>query len=263
MGAEMHVSEYYNLEKTQAELDFVDVDIRNDVRLYVDPRAIAQLPGDWAASCVTSIQNFFQRVLDCIAAGDDSRAVYLLSHLREPNETHLGLSKGESKGSALGDKLAEEFWSALSKSKAVETGLIQDLEDTALLVEGVGRDRISDITTNLIRRQLIEYTHEACEFHGIPLVPDVPSGSLWNVELGDWQEEPTHLPVPDGKKLLLIPKEIVRRALHMNSHDYYTHKVLGFLWAEEDAAGGLAKVVRGRVMTTKADVDTKPGSTDE
>ncbi|NLU79097.1 hypothetical protein HCA58_12060 [Micromonospora sp. HNM0581] len=253
----MRVSEYYKLDKKQSELDFVDVDIVNDVRLYVDPRAIAQLSGPWADSCASSIQSFFQRVLDAITDGDNDLALSLLSNLREPNETHLGLSRGPSKGSGVGNELARDFWQALSSSKAVRTGLIQDLEDTALLIEGVDRDRISDITTNIIRRQLISYTQETSEYHGIPLDEGVASGPLWNSNKGEWHEEYTSLPKPNGAKLILIPKEIVRRKLHMNSSDYYRHQVLNFLVAQEYAAGSLVKLVRGRPTVTKKDVDAK------
>jgi hypothetical protein len=253
----MRVSEYYKLGKRQSELDFVDVDTTDDAALYVDPRAIAQLSGAWANSCVSAIQSFFQRVLDAISDGDDDLALSLLSNLREPNETHLGLSRGPSNGSGVGNELARDFWQALSSSNAVRTGLIQDLEDTALLIEGVDRDRISDITTNIIRRQLIAYTQETCEYHGIPLSDNVGSGPLWNASKGEWYEEYTSLPTPNGAKLVLVPKEIVRRKLHMNSNDYYRHQVLNFLVSQEYASGSLVKLIRGRPVVTKKDVDAK------
>jgi hypothetical protein len=36
------LSEAFNLEKTQAELDFVDVDLARDAPLFIDPFAISQ-----------------------------------------------------------------------------------------------------------------------------------------------------------------------------------------------------------------------------
>jgi len=59
----MRVSEYFHLNRTQPTLDFVDVDIRDDLRLFVDPRALRLLPSDWAAECVALIQNFFRHVI--------------------------------------------------------------------------------------------------------------------------------------------------------------------------------------------------------
>ena len=63
-----------------------------------------------------------------------------------------------SKGRAVGSHLAEELWRALSRSQAVKTGLVKDLEDTVLLVEGIGPDNISDITINIILKPLAQLT---------------------------------------------------------------------------------------------------------
>jgi hypothetical protein len=56
---------------------------------------------------------------------------------------------------------------------------LQDLEDTALVVEGIDIDRISDVTTNIIREPLIDYTQNVAEQHGIP-VEQVGSGHTWD-----------------------------------------------------------------------------------
>src|SRR4051812_45873486 len=98
----MRVSQYYKLKRTQAELDFVDVDIRGDTPLFLDPTAIRNLSSDWAHESIAYIQDFFTTVLDSISAGRNNEARRLLRGLREPNETHLGLSSGRSRGRALG-----------------------------------------------------------------------------------------------------------------------------------------------------------------
>src|SRR5205814_2141831 len=120
----MRVSQRYKLGRTQGELDFVDVDTTKDTALFIDPRAMAQLNNSWARSCTSNVQSFFQRVLEAIHTGNDDEAIALLMGLGEPNETHLGLSRGRSRGNAVGEKLAKEFWQALSSSRAVRSGLI-------------------------------------------------------------------------------------------------------------------------------------------
>jgi len=47
----MRVSEYYSLNMNQPSLDFVDVDINNDVTLFVDPRAFLLNNSDWGHEC--------------------------------------------------------------------------------------------------------------------------------------------------------------------------------------------------------------------
>lgn len=114
------------------------------------------------------MQDFFEEVLAGIRSGNNYRAEQLLRRLKEPNETHLGLSSGKARGRALGVESAHDVWEALSQSAAARTGLLKDLEDTVLMIEGVGVDIVSDMTTNIIREPLIQYTQEACEFYGIP-----------------------------------------------------------------------------------------------
>ena len=59
----MRVSEYFNLNKTQPSLDFVDVDVENDVRLFIDPRAFITIPSDWGNECIALIRDYFSVLL--------------------------------------------------------------------------------------------------------------------------------------------------------------------------------------------------------
>ncbi len=123
----MRISEYYKLRRTQPMLDFVDVDITGDTPVFIDPRALRLLPSKWGDECISLIQSFFRAVLVAIHDSKHSEAQRLLRTLREPNETHLGLSKGKSRGRELGRESAYDLWNALSKSEAVKSGLLEDL----------------------------------------------------------------------------------------------------------------------------------------
>ncbi len=94
-----------------------------------------------------------------------------------------GPVKGDITGSSLGHILQMIFGKLLSKSSATKHGLLEELEDTILMVEGISSDIVSDIATNIIRYPLIKYTHEACATYGIPLGRDVDSGPLWDPRL--------------------------------------------------------------------------------
>ncbi len=174
----MRVSEYYSLGRNQASLSFIDIDIENDIKLFVNARAIRILESDWGEQCTYLISDFFDAVIGSIRKGDHKKALQILSRLREPNETHLGLSRGKSEGRGLGPEKAKQIWTALCSSKAVKTGLLSDLEDTVLLVEGVSTDILSDIVTNIIRGPLIEFTQNIAEEYGIPMQPEVASGPI-------------------------------------------------------------------------------------
>ena len=222
----MRVSEYFDLGRTQPELDFVDVDIYGDVPLFLDPRAIRLLENDWGAACVSLIQDFFTYLLTLIRAGNSVRASRLLASPGEPNETHLGLSSGRARGRGMGPELGTKVHEALAASEAIKTGLLEDLEETVLMVENISFDRVSDIATNIMRGRLIQYTQDMAEEYSIPLTPDVDSGPVWEPTERRWIRQYVQLPRTKYGKLLLVPKAIVRRKLNMDPGEYYNGYVL-------------------------------------
>jgi len=96
-------SEYFNLNKSQYELDFVDVPINNgDVPLFIDPYAISKRTDYWSIECHNAIVDFFQYLIDQISQGNTQQARNALSGLREPNQTRLGMSTGSQEEEVLG-----------------------------------------------------------------------------------------------------------------------------------------------------------------
>jgi hypothetical protein len=255
------VSEHYNLKRTQPSLDFVDIDIVGDIRFFVDPRALRLLDTDWGHECVALVQHFFEFVMQAIRKGNSAKAKELLKVLREPNETHLGLSRAEARGRALGHESARDVYESLNSSEAAKTGMLEDLEDTILLVDGISSDIISDITTNLIREPLIHYTQSVCSWYGIPLQRDVDSGPLWDPSANTWHSQFVDLPVTPTGKLLLVPKSIVRRKMEYDADEYYRHYILERLKEVELAANSELVVLLkdGRRRINKKDLEEKYG----
>ena len=56
-------SEHFNLGISQAQLDFVDVELSGDTPLYLDPYAIQTKSDDWSSKCIDQIRSFFQSLL--------------------------------------------------------------------------------------------------------------------------------------------------------------------------------------------------------
>jgi len=223
--------------------------------------ALRYLESDWGQRCVSLLQSFFTEVVECMRDGRDSRAQNLLSSLSEPNETHLGLSRGTSAGRGMGRGLAQEIWDSLRTSRAVATGLLEDLEDAALFVPGVGHDRVSDITINIIREPLIEFTQDVAHYYGIPLAPDVQSGRMWETQSRSWKSTLTELPVTPAGRLILVPKSIVRQRGTFDPGEYYNHYILPYLQDEEIShQTSLVRTVRGIARVTKKAVREKYGT---
>jgi hypothetical protein len=261
----LRVSDAFNLGATQGSLDFVDVDITDDVPVFIDPTAIRTQHGDWAEKCQLELQTFFEELLAAIKAKDLPLTRKLIYPLIEPNETHLGNSRGKSRGRGLGhNKNSERLVQALTESKAASTGLLQDLEDTALFIERIGRDIISDMTTCVIRGSLIEYTQQMCLFHEIPL-EDQESGPIWDHTSSKWLESSlVKLPRGGSNKLLLVPKSIVRLRPTVDSGEYYRGYLRPYFEDEELNRPGssLVEVLKdGRRKVRKKKLDEKLGTT--
>lgn len=213
----------------------MDVDIWGDDRLYIDPRALRTLRTARTDECVMLLQDFFGTVIAAIRNGKHAQARMLLRQLREPNETHLGLSTGYARGHALGPGSAHNVWDALVNSEAVKSGLLEELEETVLMIEGISFDIVSDIATNVIREPLIRFTQEQCAAHGIS-TKNVGSGPLWDPGRHEWTQRFEELPVAGTGKLLLVPKLLVRKQLHFRPDDYFQHYILDYLQQAEISA---------------------------
>src|SRR5579864_960216 len=109
----MRFSAAFRIDKTQAELDFVDVDLGRDTPLFVDPFALSIRKDAWSYQCTQHVLSFFQTAIDAIHSGDDTCARQTLTNLSEPNETRLGLSRGEPSGRGIGGKQEYDLYAAL------------------------------------------------------------------------------------------------------------------------------------------------------
>lgn len=245
----MRVSDYFHLGARQPDLDFVDIPIETDVRLFVDPYALHVAPGDWAAEASDRLRLYFERLVQRIRRGNFDDAVDILRGVSEPNDARLGFSDGEPRGSSIGGGKSEALARALSVSGAMRSGRIRDLGEFELLVPNIGRDAVSDITISVIRDLLIAYTHQQCELHGIAM-RNTSSGMYWDPAERQWANRYVQLPQvkearPALRNLLLVPKYIVRRELSLESRDFYEHDVLDYLQAEYASAGqSLGSTVR-------------------
>ncbi|WP_138841894.1 hypothetical protein [Rhodococcus pyridinivorans] len=243
----MRVSEKFGLGVTQASLDFVDVDIDGDIPAFIDPKAIRLQTGDWGVTCQALLQSYFDALLSAIKSGNKSGIATLVARTGEPNETHLGYSTAYARGSGLGGgKKFEAIVEALTTSKAGTTGLLHDLEDTALLVPNVNKDGVSDIATNVLRGPLVIYTQQMCGHYGIPMVKQ-HCGHAWDAKSKAWVELQTELPRANNSPLILVPKSIVRLKLTLDTDEYYRGFIRPYYEDIElsNPTSGLVRILKG------------------
>lgn len=216
----------------------------------------------WATECSSLLQHIFERLLEHVQNNDRSAGLVMLEGLSERNEFHLGFSRGRSQGSGIGRQFALKFWNALTKSRAGRTGLLKDLEDACLFLDGVGPDRISDAACNVLRGPLIRYTQDMCRYYGIPLHQDVDSGPIWTPQADRWEDSLIELPTTPYGTLLLVPKIAVRHRLVYDAQRYYSRYLLPRMQIHEKSLNsGLVETLKsGKTRVTKKALRGKYGA---
>ena len=228
----MRLSKHFRLGVTQAELDFVDVDTSRDTRLFLDPYLLAISEDPWSVEAHDTINSFFSFFLGLLYSNERDQARELFDHLHEPNETCLGLSRQRPQGRGVGEDDAQRIFDSLADSQAAKTGLLRDLEDCSIFVKGIGKDKASDMTTNIIRRHLIEYTIQQCRQWDIPLQPRSPSGFCWNAEVRAWEVGFSENLYVADRRILLVPRAAVSFCKQYSPDKYHRHFLLRFLQHE-------------------------------
>ncbi len=228
----MRISQKFNLNKSQYELDFVDIDPDIDTPLFLDPYFISKCDFPFAEAAHVSIQSYFEHLLALLRTNKDIEAEELFSHLGETNDICMGMSTGKPRGHGMGPEDTTAIFKSLRQSRAILTGIMEDIEDFRIFVPNVDKDKVSDMTANIIKWHLIQYTIEQCLLHDIPLTASVPSGMYWDSDRRVWDNQYVQRLVIDERPILLVPKRIVSYTDKYTSHEYRQHFVLNFLQHE-------------------------------
>jgi hypothetical protein len=224
----MHFSHFYKLNiRGHEDIDFVDVNLKTDIRLFLDPYIIDHTYDSFSRECTAAINSFFRCIFDCCKSGDDYLLAELLDFGHEPNETKLGLSRGQSCGKGASQEILYNTFKKISRSHFLEDGLIQDPMDICLFVENFAEDRMSDLITNIIRKKLYDFTKLQCNKHSI-ILSDTKEiiGCWWNPQTLSWETIVDYPLKANNRKLLLVPKIFVSPKYFYSVGLYLRHKIL-------------------------------------
>lgn len=224
----MRISEVMGITKSQLELDFYDYEIEKDTLLFFDPYYISKKEDAFLSECNEYINSFFNQFL-LLLKRDEVRAFRLFSHLGEVNEICLGMSSGKPSGRGIGYIDAKKIFFAIKNSKAVQDEVLEHLEDIRLFVEGVDKDKISDMVANIIKYPLIKYTIEQCRLYDVPM-RTVETGFYWNKNR--WERSHEDMIVFRNKRYLLFPRNILTASNSYCADQYYRMYVLEHLKVE-------------------------------
>lgn len=215
-----NISSSFKLKVKQDNLPFVDVVLDNDNLLFIDPRQIQNSSARSDKAIKDCLYKFFGHLVASIAGGNRRRTLELLNGIEEPKETRLGYGRNNSNGRSAGPQIKQKLIDAIANNPVIKAKKVSNLSDISFFIPDVGIDRISDISTKVIKRFLIEFTQKQCRAFGIPM-KTVSQKSILNPGTLEWEKKSVELPVfNDGgadKSIIFVPKHFVNRKTDADS----------------------------------------------
>jgi hypothetical protein len=195
-----------------------NVSLVNDLPLFIDPFLLFHSDMEEYRKLHDEIIAYLVFLRDKAAGGKVNegllRSWYCFPEVRQ---NWLGFSISGNSGTGLGIDFAQALHGNLHKlfpDFGVETITEgSHLEKVCLISDGVGRDNISDFTTNLIKDFLCRYTEAFAKEHLQPKhVRQVAiNKARFNYETQVWERGTYRLPWTGGDYVILTPKDILTR----------------------------------------------------
>jgi len=214
-----HFSDYFGvLPEILEKYGAFNVSLLSDLPLFIDPFLLFNSKKDEYRELHSRIIIYLKFLRDKSAAGGLSRGlVQAWYRFPEVRQNWLGFSKTSNRGSGLGSDFARALHENLHRvftdfgSEQVTKG--SHLEKLCLFSDGVGKDHVSDFTTNLIKEFLLDYTQAFAKEHVHPTLRRkvrVP-GVRFNYITETWEVQTYDLPYFEGDYVLLTPKDMLTK----------------------------------------------------
>ena len=195
----------------------LDISLVADLPLFIDPFLLFHSEKPEYQALHQGIIEYLRFLRDQSVAGNVTDAhLKLWFHFKEVDNTWLGFAVESNRGSGLGNDFARALRANFGKLLDPEQTTITKsyhLEKLCLIAGGVGRDRISDFTTNLIKGYLCEYTQAFATKHIDPryLRKFSVAKAEFNYSTRAWMTRTYMLPCFNDDFVLLVPADILSR----------------------------------------------------
>lgn len=206
------ISQFFKIEGSQSDFEFVDLNIDGDTRLYVDPYLLHHSP-QIGKIAEDKIFKFFSKIINYHLSGNESEMRRLFRNSQENNALHIGMSRGVSKGTGDSEEgLLNEINYLLNKLPDNESYRTFKIFSGLpyLTVPRFGADHCSDLIVSLILKELIDFTIQQAKKYNIPMISNYDYGKIWNGTA--WIDYKAPCIIDNkNKPLILIPKTIVSK----------------------------------------------------
>ena len=238
------ITDFHGIPALQKDVSFAIPFLDEDLPLYVDPFLLWKSPSQQDNALhvvvVDALNSLGRKWLD----GSKEDATKELVEASECSEIGLGQSKTR-RGKPIGYKEAEKILGLFEQVPQIRSHGIKRIEILQLLVPGIGRDRVSDLTCSFIKSFLIDYTIDQCLRMGIPC-EETTLESVYNSRAQRFEPKiSVKLPVSPvtNEAVIFVPKRWLRFIPWINFEDYFSHHI-----PQDDEAGSSEKLGHVEVL---------------
>ncbi len=216
---DVYFSDYFKVDQDVLErYGAFNISLVTDLPLFIDPFLLFNSENPQYRKLHDGIIKYLRFLKDkSLTQSMDSGALKAWYTFREVEQNWLGFSAIGNRGSGLGTNFAQALNQNLIKvfdtpdQKQVTKG--SHLEKLCLIKDGVGRDNISDFTTNLIKGFLLEYTQTFAQQH---ISQDLRATfrverTYFNYTTESWEERTFELPKFGSSFVILTPKALLTK----------------------------------------------------
>lgn len=188
-----------------------DISLLSDLPLFIDPFLLFNSPKpeykELHAAIISYIRFLKRKSEEGLINEGLVEAWFKFSEIRQ---TWLGFTFTENKGRGLGMKFARALHNNLSAifsdfgQEQVTQG--SHIEKLCLVEKGIGKDSISDFTTNLIHGHLLKFTESFAVQHIDPKFVEARTARKvrFNYQTESWEAASFKLPIFEGDYVLLL-----------------------------------------------------------
>lgn len=199
------------------ELDFVNTSLIGDTKLFIDPVLIEIGNSNFCKRANKVIKDYFSFFYEIYYnnKGENEKR-YLLKYAQEINSTHLGYASKNGKGNTESGLL--EIFNGIDKY--VNSIKMSSPLDIVLCVPNFSMDGMSDLLTNILYKELSDFTIKQCESNNYPLENANEKHYYWDLDSHCWKLYEGKSMIVDGNTFLLVPKEIVQTHYRFTCDNY-------------------------------------------
>jgi hypothetical protein len=219
------LTELHGIDVAQVDVDFAIPFLDEDLPLYVDPFLLWKSPSLQDQSLHGAMLAAFNRLGALSQTGQAEQALRIIQQMSECEEVGLG-GAATKKGKRIGSATAQEILNLFQAIPLYSAGFTH-FEEIQLFVDGISKDRVSDIACNLLKSFLIDFTIEQCDKWKIPRsktrlahVYDHQTHQLSTEDDIELPIDPT-----SGSPILLVPKRWLRHSPWIGFDDYFKNYI--------------------------------------